>query len=331
MRTILGRVRESRWRSRDEGRGGQRGAKGGPSATAGKGNKSACSDICTVHCSKIMRSGQRRRSGMKHQANRSAGPNGWKALVAALRSRRTVSTAELDRLVKERLAVSMDYARRRLQREGVLRRGEGERRGLWLVTSGRAGAALIDSTDAVRTVMGGEAVFGYGTALLLHGLSRYARLSECYVLSVGRRNRRRIGTYLVRFVRSPLSETVGVMAREYGGRAIRLTDLERTLIDCIHRPKYAQGWENVLHALNRVRRVDAERMLAYVKQYRVPALAAKAGLILGHFGAAWRVSDRALASLRPYLPRTPARFARDAGGKFDTRWNLYVPEGLFDE
>jgi predicted transcriptional regulator of viral defense system len=248
-------------------------------------------------------------------------------MITALRSRRTVSTAELTRLVKEYVAVSLDYALRRLQREKVLRRPEDGSRGMYLVD----GAFLSDPIEAIKTVMGDKTVFGYGTALFLHGLSRYALLSEYYVLATGRRNRRPFGAHLVRFVKAPLEGTVGVVKQKHGLASIQVTDLERTLIDCIHRPKYAQGWENVLHALNRVRKIDCDRMMAYVKQYRTPSLVAKVGLVLEHYGPTWRVSERALASLSPYLPRTPVRFSRGTAGSLTARWNLFVPTKLFDE
>jgi predicted transcriptional regulator of viral defense system len=256
---------------------------------------------------------------------------GWEAFVTAVRSKRTITTAELIQLAEKHLTVSADYARRRLQHEGVLTRGAEARRGLWLVRAGRKGSGMADSMEAVLSVMGAQTVFAYGTALFLHGLTRYARLSECYVLTTARRNRRRIGAFVVRPVQAPLRESVGLEKRKYGNRSILVTDQERTLIDCIHRPKYAQGWENVVHALTSARKLDVERLIAYVKQYRIPALVAKVGLVLEQYGSTWRVSERSLASLRPYLPRNPVKFARGAGGRFNRRWNLYVPEGVFNE
>jgi predicted transcriptional regulator of viral defense system len=110
-----------------------------------------------------------------------------------------------------------------------------------------------------------------------------------------------------------------------------VTDLERTLIDCIHRPKYAQGWENVVHALDRAKGINGSRMIEYVKQYRTPSLVAKVGLILEHFGDRWKVSGATLNSLRPYLPRTPVKFSRGSGGSLNKDWSIFVPDGVFHE
>lgn len=254
---------------------------------------------------------------------------GWKALVAALRRQDTISSTETTVLVKQHAAVSPDYALRRLQREGVLQRLDPRGRGLYVVVGGKAGAFIADPIEAVQAVCGREVIFGYGTALLLHGLSRYGRLTDYYVVSTARRNQRPVGKFVVRFVRTPLPEDTGVVTRRRGRRPVRMTDIERTLIDCIHRPKYAQGWENVVQAMDRARGVNVGRMIEYVKQYRTPSLVARVGLVIERYATNWRGSVEDLQSLRPYLPKTPVKFSRGMGGVLNTDWNLYVPEGLF--
>ena len=255
----------------------------------------------------------------------------WKSLMAALRRRDTISPAKIAQLVGQYTDVSPDYALRRLRREGVLQRLDPQRRGLYVVAGGKAGAFIADPIEAVQAVCGQETVFGYGSALFLHGLSRYGRLTEYYVVSSTRRNQQPVGEFVVRYVKTPLPEQAGVVTRRQGRLLVRVTDVERTLIDCIHCPKYAQGWENVVQALDRARGVRAGRMIEYVKQYRTPSLVAKVGLAIERYAAKWRVSADELQSLRPYLPATPVKFSRGMGGTLNKDWNLYVPEALFHE
>lgn len=250
-------------------------------------------------------------------------------MMAALRRRDTISPAEIAQLVKQYTVVSPDYALRRLQREGVLQRLDPPRRGLYVVAGGKADAFIADPIEAVQAVCGPGTIFGYGTALFLHGLSRYGRLTEVYVVASMRRNQQAVGEFVVRYVKTPLPKETGVVTQGQGKLSVRVTNLERTLIDCIHRPKYAQGWENVVHALDRARGVRVARMIEYVKQYRTPSLVAKVALVIERYSAKWRVSAEDLHSLRSYLPETPVKFSRGTRGTLNKEWNLYVPEGLF--
>jgi predicted transcriptional regulator of viral defense system len=268
---------------------------------------------------------------VKRQNNGDPGETAWKPLLDVLQKRNTISSAVLAPLVKEHAHVSPDYALRYLQRKGVLQQPETGPRGVYVVAHGKGGAYVADPIGTVQVLYGENVLFGYGTALFLHGLSRYARLSEYYVVSSAKRKRRAMGDFVIRFVKTPLPEEIGISTIRHGRRSVRVTDLERTVIDCIHRPKYAQGWENVVHALNRVEGANGRRLIEYAKQYRTPSLVAKIGLILEHFGDRWKISGAALDSLRPYLPRTPVKFSRGSGGFINRDWNIFVPEGVFHE
>lgn len=254
----------------------------------------------------------------------------WTALVKALRQRTIVSHAEFVPLVRRYTNVSTAYALRRLQRDGILSKVEEGRRGVYLVSEKDAAAFTKDPIEAIQAVYGPDAPLAYGTALFLHGLSRYGRLSEHYVIGSEKQRAKTFGDSIVRFIKSPLPEEIGLVTQKYGKRSVRLTDLERTLIDCIHRPKYAQGWENVAHALHMAKPVSGSRIIEYVKLYRNPSLVARVGFILEHFAKTWRVADEELDSLREYLPRTRVGFDRSFRGKLHKRWNLIAPEDIFE-
>ena len=268
---------------------------------------------------------------MKKRSRNDLNKTAWKAIVRALQKQDIISSTEVARLAKQSTDVSPDYVLRRLQRKGVLQRLKNGPRGLYVVADGKNDAFITDPIEAVQAVCGEEVVFGYGTALLLHGLSRYGRLTEYYVVSKSKRKQRPMGEFNIRFVKTPLPKETGIVTKRHGRRSVRITDLERTLIDAIHRPKYAQGWENVAHALNRAEGVRSSRMIEYVKQYRTPSLVSRVGLVLQRYAEKWKVAENEIDSLRSYLPKTPVKFARGMGGTLNRQWNLYVPEGLFSD
>lgn len=268
---------------------------------------------------------------MKRQIHNKPNITGWKTLVAELQQRDTISAEKVASLVKQHSGVTMDYALRRLQHEGVLNRPNKRHRGLYIVSKGSAKVFIGDPFEAIHAICGSEVVFSYGTALYLHGLSRYGRLSEYFLASSRRRNKQSVDGIVIHFIQIPFQEKKGLSVLRHGRTTLRVTDLERTLIDCVHRPKYAQGWENVIHALDRAEGVNGRRLIEYIKQYRTPSLVAKVGLIAEHYATRWKISIPDLNSLRTYLPKTTVKFARGSKGQLNKEWNIYVPEGLFHE
>lgn len=256
--------------------------------------------------------------------------DGWTELRNQLQGRSSISRRELAELIAQHVAVGTKYAIRRLCREGVLMRATAPARGLYLVGQASSHTDFVrDPVEAILTHLGRDIFFCYGTALFLHGLSRYGRLTDYYVGSEDSRNWREVGQVRLRLIKTPVDDTVGVIAVPYADLQIRVTNIERTLIDCIHRPKYAQGWENVLHAIVRIDTLDEERVYTYLKKYRLPSLVAKTCLILEHFSTKWGISDSILGRLHGYLPRSPVRIFRTSLGMLNKRWNVYVPEGFF--
>ena len=107
----------------------------------------------------------------------------WDALVKAMRQRTIISHVELVSLVRRYTAVTHAYALQRLKQDKVLSEvGEG-RRGVYLVTEKDQAAFAEDPLEAIQTIYGSGAQLAYGTALFLHGLSRYGRLSEYFVIT----------------------------------------------------------------------------------------------------------------------------------------------------
>jgi predicted transcriptional regulator of viral defense system len=265
---------------------------------------------------------------MKNKSLRGKTGKEWQVLKRELRGRTSISIVELSSLIKKHTSVAVDYALWLLQQDGVLTRS---RRGLYFVKGGEEKAFLKNPIEAIHSLFGEAAVFGYGTALYIHGLSRYGLLSEYILISKNDKKVSKIESASVRFVVSPVQKNLGVVKYKYGSSQILITDLERTLIDCIHRPKYAQGWENVVHALNRAKKVNAYRLIEYVKEYGTPSLVSKVGLVLEQFAGKWKIHPNEFDSLLQYLPRQPVKFLRDMNGELNKKWNIYTPGDIFNE
>ncbi len=254
----------------------------------------------------------------------------WEGLRRAIRSRTSISRREFARLVKNYVDVGLDYAVWRLHHDGLLRRPSGKERGLYIVVHEASRARhILDPFEAIQSIHGEDVVFCYGTALYLHGLSRYGRLTHYYVVAARKPMRQTLGQITVLFVKARMRDEQSIIRRKHHGHPIRFTDLERTIIECINRPKYAQGWENVVHALDAVKDIRVKQLLDYIKELDSPTLAAKTGVVLDHYKEQWRISESELIGLQQYIPRTPARFKRGSTGTLNKRWNIIVPPELF--
>ena len=256
---------------------------------------------------------------------------GWNAVRRELVKHRFVTHAQLQNIIHSLLDVSVDYALWKLVNEGSLAR---TRRGFYGVTprptdhTQTKSSFINESLSAIVSLLSEEAVFGYGTALLLHGLSRYGMLSEQYLLCPKFRKPRSLGGVFVRFVITPVIEQEGLVWIPYNKIRLHATDPERTIVDCIHRPRYAQGWENIIHAFERAENLDASRMIRYVKRYRIPSLIARTGFMLEKYLTKKHTVIAELDTLGPYLPHSPVPFINNRGGRLNRRWNLFIPEEI---
>jgi len=111
----------------------------------------------------------------------------------------------------------------------------------------------------------------------------------------GSRKPRGIGKLLFHFQGVPFYNTrrtvrliPGVQMRAYGPRAqIRITTLEQTLLDTLYKPFHCGGPEVVFEAWQEgvaSRRIDEERLVAYLQTMNYPATARRLGVMLELLG-----------------------------------------------
>lgn len=125
--------------------------------------------------------------------------------------------------------------------------------------------------------------------------------------------------------------------------ALRVTTIERTLVDIVNRPDLCGGWGEVMHGydlagtlypvLEPGRTIDAERMVAYALALQCNLTCAKVGFMLDMHGAQWGWDASVLAPLLKARPRqvrywSPrARSGRDSA-TLVPKWNLIVPDWI---
>jgi len=228
--------------------------------------------------------------------------------------------------VKARYGLS-DHA----ARQGVLyakRRGQigAVRKGLYFVIPpGADPATFRPDPYLVAAKAEPSGVLAYHAALDLHGVA-YSAFHELAVAAPKWRRGFPVGDVRVRFVVAPTSFGVETLSRE--GVPVRVTDRERTLVDCCDRPAYAGGLEELLRSVEGFPSLDHERILNYVRRYGRKSLAAKVGWVLARYEDRWGFPQDVRRSLRSLRPRGAVIFEPAPRKRLDGEWGVLVPATL---
>jgi predicted transcriptional regulator of viral defense system len=121
----------------------------------------------------------------------------------------------------------------------------------------------------------------------------------------------------------------GIVEKEHAGGRVRVTSLERTLVDVLDQPDKCGGWEETWRSLELVEFFDLDAVISYVRLLASAITAARVGFYLEQHRESLMIEEKHLESLRKLAPAQP-RYIDGArkSGKLIQPWNLVVPENL---
>lgn len=184
--------------------------------------------------------------------------------------------------------------------------------------------------------MADDAILAYHTALDIHAKSysiynQFQFLTEHAVRIVSFRN------YTFKAVRPPKplldKEKVefGVRLMERGGLEIKVTGLERTLVDLLDKPDLGGGWEEVWRSLESVEFYDVDEVVDYALLLKKATVAAKVGFFLEKNKERLFVAKNQLQMLKKKVPKQPHYMDKKHKGRLSKQWNLIVPESILEK
>ena len=188
---------------------------------------------------------------------------------------------------------------------------------------------------ALASRMAPDAAAAYHTALEAHGYAQslFERLTFVTwtrtkpVEFMGRR-------FAPVRPRAPLEKRAGgepwVELVDRAGLEVRVTSVERTVIDVLDRPSIAGGVDEVWRSLAAVPAIDPEPLLAYVHALGSHTVAARVGYFLEKRREELAVPEAILGALHSMGPRQAVYLDRAVGGTVNRRWNLIVPRQLVE-
>lgn len=207
-------------------------------------------------------------------------------------------------------------------------------RGLYAsVPTGQDPASFVPDPWLVAAKLAPDAVIAYHSAFQFHGRaysvsSEYAFLSDRKVRSKEYRGCRFRRVAHPEALRRVGAEEFGVETADRQGLDVRVTSLERSLVDVLDRLDLGGGAEEVWRSAESVEYYDVTEVVKYTLLLQNATTAAKVGFFLEQHREQFTADTGQLAELREARPRQPHYMKPAPPGRLDAAWNLIVPETI---
>jgi predicted transcriptional regulator of viral defense system len=185
--------------------------------------------------------------------------------------------------------------------------------------------------------MADDAVLGYHTALEFHGKAHSAYRQFLFLTRQAPRPLTFRGDMFrgVAFPRALIRkrrESFGVTQSERAGMDLRVTSLERTLVDVLDRPVLGGGWEEIWRSLESVEYFDLDQVVEYALLLGNSTTIAKVGFFLDQHRDRLMVDPKYLQRLSKRRPRQPHYLVRGKreSGRLVPAWQLVVPPRILE-
>jgi predicted transcriptional regulator of viral defense system len=119
----------------------------------------------------------------------------------------------------------------------------------------------------------------------------------------------------------------------YGTYDIKVTDIERTLIDCL-RTRSVKGEELIKILIEKKPEINMRKIQNYLEKYEMPILYSKVGLVLDNCKIELKLSESDLEKIRRKLTKK-IYYYKERGIRltrpryhYNKEWNIMIPETL---
>ena len=109
-----------------------------------------------------------------------------------------------------------------------------------------------------------DGAIAYWSALNLHGLTEQIP-NVVYLQSGKRKSDKKVFNVRYRFIQVKKEKICGITQMGYSNERFRITDIEKTLLDCFDLPQYAGGYEELIRAFYQAK-INSRKLLDYGKQ-----------------------------------------------------------------
>lgn len=199
------------------------------------------------------------------------------------------------------------------------------RNDMYTCISGETEAPVADRFQIASAITTSSYV-SHHTAMEYYGIADQV-FYDVYVASVTKFRSFTFDGYTYRYINAKFTE--GVEFIEFSG-GVRIADRERTILDSIKDMDKIAGMEEVTDNLWNIKRIHEKRMLHYLALYDNQFLYQKTGFLLSCIKMKLGLTDSFFDFCRNKIGKSTRYFSSDyPDGKFNSEWNLVVPDVLF--
>ncbi len=153
-----------------------------------------------------------------------------------------------------------------------------------------------------------EGSVSYWTALNKHGLTEQFP-NTIFIQTIIAKDEKIIFGIRYQFVKIARSKRRGIINMGFGNHSFRITDIEKTIVDCFDLPRYSGGYAELIRAFNQVK-LDAKKIIEYNKAIHNIAATKRMGFLA--------------ELLKKDELKSFVQFARK---KVNLKYNLFDPQG----
>ena len=228
-----------------------------------------------------------------------------------------VTRSQLEKITGS--ASAADWLCREYQKKGYIER---IKRNLYVVISLETGQSVANRYQ-IASHISDDAVVSYHSAFEYYGYANQV-FYEVQVTSASRFRSFSYDGITYRYMGKRITDSVLELSN-----GIRVTSLERTVIDSINLFEKTGGLEELLRCLTLIPSLDEKTLIACLSEYDSGILYQKTGYILSHFAEAMSLSQAFFESCAVHIPKGK-NYLYDNGQDFvwHENWKLYAPADL---
>lgn len=221
---------------------------------------------------------------------------------------------------------------KRLTQKGRIIRLE---KGKYLIVPLEAGLEKrwTESAYIIAHEIMGNGALAYWSALRIWNLSEQLP-HTIFIQSLRRKRDKKILNVDYKFISIKESRFFGITTIEVGDKLVRVTDLEKTIIDGLSRPELSGGIPAMATALKEaIHTVDWEKMQEYLMKWGGGTVPKRLGYLLEHLNLSSNMQTSFIKNLKGMLTKGISQLEPGSvqNGRIDTTWqikdNVFLPAG----
>lgn len=183
---------------------------------------------------------------------------------------------------------------------------------------------VIASRYQIASALTSTAYISHHTAFEFYGLTNQVYY-EVYVSSQSRFREFEFDNVVYRYVASKSQEGV---VQPFNHPGVRVTDVERTVIDSIKDFSRIGGFEELLQSLNRLSYLDEKKLKRYLSLYDLKILYQKTGFLMEKLKSELNISESFISFCYSKIGKSSRYFLGDhfPNVHYIKKWQLIVPE-----